>query len=55
MSHDIDAVLPKLDVCYMLRVQKERQRQQFFPSVREYARLFVSRAREPGCCPTARS
>jgi aspartate carbamoyltransferase catalytic subunit len=46
VSHDIDAVLPKLDVCYMLRVQKERQRQQFFPSVREYARLFgLSRAR----------
>jgi aspartate carbamoyltransferase catalytic subunit len=40
VSHDIDAVLPKLDVCYMLRVQKERQRQQYFPSVREYARLF---------------
>ena len=44
--HEIDAVLPKLDVCYMLRVQKERQRQQFFPSVREYSRLFgLTRAR----------
>jgi aspartate carbamoyltransferase catalytic subunit len=40
VSHDLDGVLPKLDVCYMLRVQRERQRQQFFPSVREYARLF---------------
>ena len=40
VSHDLDAVLPKLDVCYMLRVQRERQRQQFFPSVREYSRLF---------------
>jgi aspartate carbamoyltransferase catalytic subunit len=40
VSHDIDAVLPKLDVCYMLRVQRERQRQQFFPSVREYSRLW---------------
>ena len=40
VSHDIDGVLPKLDVCYMLRVQRERQRQQYFPSVREYARLF---------------
>jgi len=40
VSYDIDGVLPKLDVCYMLRVQKERQRQQYFPSVREYARLF---------------
>ena len=46
VSHDIDGVLPKLDVCYMLRVQRERQRQQFFPSVREYSRLFgLSRAR----------
>jgi aspartate carbamoyltransferase catalytic subunit len=46
VSHDLDGVLPKLDVCYMLRVQRERQRQQFFPSVREYSRLFgLSRAR----------
>ncbi|HET9725255.1 MAG TPA: aspartate carbamoyltransferase catalytic subunit [Actinomycetota bacterium] len=40
VSYDLDEVLPKLDVCYMLRVQRERQRQQYFPSVREYARLF---------------
>jgi aspartate carbamoyltransferase catalytic subunit len=40
VSHDLDEVLPKLDVCYMLRVQRERQRQQYFPSVREYSRLF---------------
>ncbi|HEY7659625.1 MAG TPA: aspartate carbamoyltransferase catalytic subunit [Actinomycetota bacterium] len=40
VSHDLESVLPKLDVCYMLRVQRERQRQQYFPSVREYARLF---------------
>jgi aspartate carbamoyltransferase catalytic subunit len=40
VSYDIGSVLPKLDVCYMLRVQRERQRQQYFPSVREYARLF---------------
>jgi aspartate carbamoyltransferase catalytic subunit len=40
VSHELDGVLPKLDVCYMLRVQRERQRQQFFPSVREYARLY---------------
>jgi aspartate carbamoyltransferase catalytic subunit len=40
VDYDIDGVLPKLDVCYMLRVQKERQRLEFFPSVREYARLF---------------
>jgi len=40
VSYDVEEVLPKLDVCYLLRVQRERQRQQYFPSVREYARLF---------------
>ncbi|HEX2025006.1 MAG TPA: aspartate carbamoyltransferase catalytic subunit [Actinomycetota bacterium] len=40
VSHELDGVLPKLDVCYMLRVQRERQRQQYFPSVREYSRLY---------------
>src|SRR5947209_8727753 len=40
VSYDLDEVLPKLDVCYMLRVQKERQRLEYFPSVREYSRLF---------------
>ena len=39
-SYDIESVLPKLDVCYVLRVQKERQRLEYFPSVREYSRLF---------------
>jgi aspartate carbamoyltransferase catalytic subunit len=46
VSYELDPVLPKLDVCYMLRVQRERQRQQYFPSVREYSRLFgLTRAR----------
>ena len=46
VSYELDPVLPKLDVCYMLRVQRERQRQQFFPSVREYSRLYgLSRER----------
>ncbi len=40
VSYDLDGVLPKLDVCYALRVQKERQRLEYFPSVREYARMF---------------
>jgi aspartate carbamoyltransferase catalytic subunit len=40
VSHELDSVLPKLDVCYMLRVQRERQRQQYFPTVREYSRLY---------------
>ena len=40
ISHDIEAVLPKTDVCYLLRVQKERMNRQFFPSSREYARIW---------------
>ena len=40
VTHDLDPVLAKSEVCYMLRVQRERQRQQYFPSVREYSRLF---------------
>ncbi len=51
VSHDLDAVLPKLDVCYMLRVQRERQRQQFFPSVREYSRLFGLTSRRVDALP----
>jgi aspartate carbamoyltransferase catalytic subunit len=54
VDYDIDAVLPKLDVCYVLRVQKERQRLEYFPSVREYARLFgVTSARAAALPPSA--
>jgi aspartate carbamoyltransferase catalytic subunit len=46
VSHDIDPVLEKSDVLYLLRVQSERMHEQFFPSSREYARLWgVDRAR----------
>ena len=40
VTHDLDPVLGKVDVCYLLRVQQERMRQQFIPSIREYARLW---------------
>ena len=40
VSYDIDSILPKIDACYVLRVQKERQRLEYVPSVREYSRLF---------------
>ncbi len=40
ISSDIDEVLPKTDVLYLLRVQRERMNQQFFPSSREYARIW---------------
>ena len=37
---DLDRVVADLDVCYLLRVQKERQSEQLFPSMREYAALW---------------
>lgn len=40
LSHDLDRVLPRVDVIYMLRVQFERLLQQAFPSVREYSAVF---------------
>jgi aspartate carbamoyltransferase catalytic subunit len=40
ISHEIDGVLPKTDVLYLLRVQRERMDQQFFPTSREFARLW---------------
>ena len=40
VTSDLDAVLPELDICYLLRVQKERQSEQLFPSLREYAALW---------------
>ena len=36
VSHDLDAVLPKVDVVYLLRVQKERTTEALVPSLREY-------------------
>ena len=39
-SHELDPVLDKTDVLYLLRVQRERMHEQFFPSTREYARLW---------------
>jgi aspartate carbamoyltransferase catalytic subunit len=40
VSTDLDAMLPKLDIVYLLRVQKERQVEQFFPSLREYSMFW---------------
>jgi aspartate carbamoyltransferase catalytic subunit len=37
VSHDLDAVLPDLDVCYLLRLQLERGTGADLPSLREYA------------------
>jgi aspartate carbamoyltransferase catalytic subunit len=40
VSHRIDEVLPRADVVNLLRIQHERQRKEYFPSLREYTRLF---------------
>ena len=40
VTHDLDDVIGDIDVCYMLRVQQERQSEQLFPSLREYAALW---------------
>jgi aspartate carbamoyltransferase catalytic subunit len=39
-SYDLDAVLPDSDVVMMLRVQRERMSDSYFPSEREYARRY---------------
>ena len=46
VSHDLDEVLPKCDVVYLLRMQAERQTEALLPSLREYtARYGLTRAR----------
>ncbi|GAA1753137.1 aspartate carbamoyltransferase catalytic subunit [Luedemannella helvata] len=40
VSFDLDAVLPSSDVVMMLRVQRERMTDSYFPSEREYARRY---------------
>ena len=46
VSHDLDAVLPKIDVVYLLRIQRERQTEALLPSLREYtARYGLTRER----------
>ncbi len=45
VTSDFDSVLPGSDVVMMLRVQKERIKEQLFPSDREYATLFGLNAR----------
>ena len=40
VSCDLDAVLPEVDVVYLLRIQHERQDATLFPSLREYTTRF---------------
>ena len=54
VTHDLDSVLPDADVVNLLRIQHERQRKEYFPSLAEYTALFgLTRQRaellKPGC------
>ncbi len=40
VAPQLDEVLPDADVVYLLRVQRERMHRAFFPSTREYQRLW---------------
>ena len=40
VSHDLDEVVERTDVINLLRIQAERQRSAFFPSIYEYAHFF---------------
>ncbi|MCU1354887.1 MAG: aspartate carbamoyltransferase [Acidimicrobiales bacterium] len=40
VSHDLDAVLPTVDVVYLLRMQRERMTEALLPSLREYTHTY---------------
>jgi aspartate carbamoyltransferase catalytic subunit len=44
-SYSLDAILPRVDVLNLLRIQFERQSRRPFPSVREYAHLYAMDSR----------
>jgi aspartate carbamoyltransferase catalytic subunit len=45
VSHDLDALLPHLDVLYLLRVQRERMDDALLPSLDEYSSMYGLTAR----------
>jgi aspartate carbamoyltransferase catalytic subunit len=45
VSHDLDEVLPKVDVVYLLRMQQERMTEALLPSLREYTANYGLTAR----------
>ncbi len=40
VSHELDPLLPHLDVLYLLRVQRERMHEALLPSLREYTSMY---------------
>ncbi len=50
ITYNLDELLPELDVINLLRMQRERQQGSFYPSLREYHRLFaMTNERLPQC------
>ena len=45
VSHELDGVLAKVDVVYLLRMQRERMTEALLPSLREYTALYGLTAR----------
>jgi aspartate carbamoyltransferase catalytic subunit len=53
VTHSIDEVLASADVLNLLRIQHERQRQEFFPGLGEYVSLFgLTKSRAARLKPT---
>jgi aspartate carbamoyltransferase catalytic subunit len=50
-GHDLDSVLPDLDVLYLLRMQRERMGEALVPSLREYTARFGLTASRAGALP----
>jgi aspartate carbamoyltransferase catalytic subunit len=54
VTHEIDSILPEVDVVNLLRIQHERQREEYFPGIGEYTALFgLTRARAEKLKPDA--
>ena len=54
VTHDLDSVLASADVVNLLRIQHERQRQEYFPNLGEYTALFgLTKARAERLKPGA--
>ena len=51
VSHDLDAVLPKADVVYLLRLQNERMTEALLPSLREYTAYYGLTRRRAALLP----
>lgn len=54
VTHELDPLLPAADVVNLLRIQQERQRKEYFPSLGEYTSLFgLTKARAERLKPDA--